>query len=191
MTTLDIEVLDSTEYAALTKTCTRCPSGVRDRALLAVLSGAGLRLGEALALRLKDVDLETGTITVHHGKGDKRRVCGITRVAQAELEVWLAKRAALGLNGRHPIFCQIRSLGRPIDQGNVRKMLKRRAAKAGIEKRVHAHGFRHMHAFRLAQAGIPLHQIQQQLGHTNVAITSRYISHLNPRDTVAAVRDLA
>jgi integrase/recombinase XerD len=185
-----IEILTSAEYDAIVATCTRCSSGLRDRALIAVLAGAGLRLGEALALRPLDINLAEGMLTVHQGKGDKRRVCGMTREAQAILEVWICHRRTLGLNGNHPVFCQIKTLGQPMAQANVRQMLRRRAKKAGIEKRVHAHGFRHMFAFRLANEGLPMHQVQQQLGHSNVAVTSRYIAHLNPRDTVQAIRDL-
>ena len=69
-------------------------------------------------------------------------------------------------------------------------MLRRRGARAGIEKRVHAQGFRHSHAANMAAAGIPLNVIQRQLGHRNVATTSRYIDNVRPEDVVAAVREM-
>ena len=70
----------------------------------------------------------------------------------------------------------------------VRSLLPRLAKKAGIEKRVHAHGLRHTHAFELANEGTPLHLIQAQLGHSSVATTDKYIRHLNPTAVVDAVK---
>ena len=69
-------------------------------------------------------------------------------------------------------------------------MLRRRTLKAGIEQRVHAHGLRRSHAANMAAAGVPLNVIQRQLGHANVATTSRYIDHVQPADVIAAVRAL-
>ena len=68
------------------------------------------------------------------------------------------------------LFCHVTKgrVGRP----------RRRSARAGIEKRVHAHGFRHSHAANMATHGIALNVIQKQLGHANVATTSRYIDHV-------------
>jgi integrase len=70
----------------------------------------------------------------------------------------------------------------------VRDMLKRHAEKAGIGKRVHPHGFRHTHAAELAREGVPLHVIRRQLGHSDLAVTARYIDHLAPEEVVAAIR---
>ncbi len=73
-------------------------------------------------------------------------------------------------------------------QAYVRALLPRLARKAGIEKRVHAHGLRHTHAFELANERTPLHVIQQQLGHSNVAVTSRYINHLAPTAVIETIK---
>ena len=70
----------------------------------------------------------------------------------------------------------------------VRTLLPRLARKAGIDKRVHAHGLRHTHAYELASEGTPIHVIQAQLGHASVATTDRYIKHLNPSAVVETMR---
>ena len=70
----------------------------------------------------------------------------------------------------------------------VRALLPRLARKAGIEKRVHAHGLRHTGAFELANEGYPLHVIQQQLGHSSLATTDRYIRHLTSTEVVEAMK---
>ena len=75
---LSEDALTTAEIEALLRACSRrAPTGVRNAALIAVLWRCGLRLGEALALRPHDIDLDNGTLTVQHGKGGKRRVIGI------------------------------------------------------------------------------------------------------------------
>ncbi len=130
------------------------PAAIRDRALIVVLWRAGLRVAEALALRPKDVDLELvkrvgyGAVTVLEGKGAKRRVAAIDRMACRYLEAWLPARAKLGLGPDAPLFCTVRhgQPGGPVNASAVRHMLKRYARKAGVTKRVHPHGLRHTHA---------------------------------------------
>lgn len=189
---LDIDILTPSEIEKFMRTCTRCDSGVRDKALIAVLAGSGLRITEALSLKEGDFDPDRGTLTVHRGKGGKRRVCGITPVAKAQLSVWLERRRGLGLNGRQPIFCQLKPgiRGNSMVSANVRQMFKRRGKKAGLDKRVHPHGLRHYFAYAMAEGGIPVHRISAQLGHSNVATTSTYINHLGAFDAVESVRDL-
>jgi site-specific recombinase XerD len=191
---LPVEILTRAELDALLRTCNRrSPSGLRDRALIALLYGSGLRIAEALALRPKDIDFDEGAVRVHKGKGSKARVSGIEAGMGAIVAMWMThRRSVLGVNGTAPIFCQITKgkVGQPVDQAAVRQMLRRRAARSGVEKRVHAHGLRHSHAANLAAAGVPLNVIQKQLGHANVSTTSRYIDHVAATDVVAAVRDL-
>src|SRR6266496_2415806 len=75
---LDADLLTPKEIESLIRACSnRAPTGVRNRALIALAWRSGLRIGELLALRPKDVDLDTGTLVVQHGKGDKRRIVGV------------------------------------------------------------------------------------------------------------------
>jgi site-specific recombinase XerD len=187
-----IEILSREEVDKLMKACSRrAPSGLRDRALIAVLYGAGLRVGEALDLRLKDLNFDNSSIAVRHGKGDRQRVVGIDAGNLAILQSWLDCRERLEISSSAPVFCAITKgiVGKPLDQAQIRMMLARRRKRADIEKRVHAHGFRHSHAADLAASGLPINIIQSQLGHSNAATTSRYIDHLNPRQVIEAVRN--
>ena len=95
-TTRPIEILSRAEISALMKTCTRCPSGMRDKALIALLFGAGLRLGEALALLPRDMDMDAGTINIRHGKGDRQRIVGIDDGNLALVQQWMTCRKARG-----------------------------------------------------------------------------------------------
>lgn len=181
------EPLTAYEVRALLNACSnRAPTGIRNKALLVLLYRAGLRLSEALSLLPKDLDREAGVVRVLHGKGDKARVVGLDAGAWAVLERWLDRRKVLGFNGREPVFCTLK--GGAIHTAYIRTLMPRLAIKAGINKRVHAHGLRHTHAFELANEGTPLHVIQQQLGHTSLAVTSRYVSHLAPGEVIAKMR---
>lgn len=186
------EVLEADEVAALIRATGRGHSGVRNAALVAAMFGAGLRVGEALALRPSDLDLKHGTVRVRHGKGDRARTVALDPSAQAWVERWLGKREHLGLNGRQPVFCTITKgdrFGGQLDSSYVRRLLPRLAARAGIERRVHPHALRHSLATALAHEGKPLPTITAQLGHSSTAVTDRYLAKIAPADLVAQVRD--
>ncbi len=177
------EPLTTAEVRALLAACSnRAPTGIRNRALLVVLWRAGLRCSEALDLRPKDLDSQLGTIRVLHGKGGRSRTLGLDPEAFAVVDRWLQRRRTLDLPKSAPVFCTLD--GGPLLPHYVRALCKRLAKRAGIEKRVHPHGFRHTHAYELAEEGAPLHLVQLQLGHSSLSVTDRYVSHLNPAELV-------
>jgi site-specific recombinase XerD len=181
------EPLTQDEVKALIRACSkRAPTGMRNRALIVVLYRAGLRVSEALAIMPKDLDAEAGAIRILRGKGGTTRTVGLDAGAWAILQLWLDRRAALGMNGRQPVFCTLK--GEPVKSAYVRTLFPRLARKAGILKRVHPHGLRHTFAFELAAERTPINVIQAQLGHANVATTSRYLAHLNPIAVVEAMK---
>ena len=183
-----IEVLAREEVWALIKVCSnRYPTGIRNRALIAVLYRAGLRIAEALALRPKDLDREKCAVRVLHGKGDEARTVGMDPAAFAFVDRWLDVRAARGINGRSALFCTLK--GGPLKHQYVQQLLPRLARKAGVEKRVHAHGFRHTMAAEMRREGIDIEIIRRQLGHTSLATTARYLQHLAPEEVLEAVRE--
>lgn len=185
------EVLTRGEVEQLLGACSRrYPTGIRNRALIVVMWRAGLRIAEALALRVKDVDLEAGTIAILHGKGDRRRIVGLDPQAGAVVDVWIRRRRELGIGAASPLFCTISgpTKGRRLNPAYVREALKHLARKASIDKRVHPHGLRHTHASELAREGVPVHVIRRQLGHSNLATTERYIDHLTPMDVIEAMQ---
>lgn len=186
------EVLTSEEVFALMRACGKGPAGLRNRALIAVGARAGLRCAEALDLYPKDVDLDRGAIRVLHGKGDKARIVALDPGACAIVTQWVQARKKLGLNGSHPLFCVISepTRGKRLHDAYVRGLMKKLAVKAGIEKRVHFHGLRHSYAAYLAEKSVPVHYIRRMMGHTSIAITERYMDHINPAIVVAFVRDL-
>jgi len=147
---------------------------------------AGLRVSEALGLMPKDCDVQAGSLRVLKGKGNTARTVGLDAGAFSVLQLWLERRKQLGIDGRSPVFCTLQ--GELLSTAYVRSMIRRLGKRAGIEKRCHAHGLRHTHAFELANEGTPMHVIQAQLGHANIAVTSRYVAHLAPTKLVEIIR---
>jgi site-specific recombinase XerD len=181
------EVLTPDEVKALLRACSsRAPTGIRNRALIAVLYRGGLRLGEALALMPKDLDPAQGTITVLHGKGDRRRTVGLDPEAIALILRWADRRKHLGIDGRRRLFCTLD--GRPLKPSYVRTLLPRLAAKVGMERRVHPHGLRHTLAFELMMEGVPVPIIQRMLGHATLATTQRYLDHIAPKEVIETMQ---
>ena len=188
-TTLDADLLSGAEVELLMRQCSRrAPTGVRNRALVAVLWRCGLRLGEALALQPKDFDPDAGTLVVQRGKLGKRRVVGVDAGTAALVGRWLEVRRKRGINGR-TLFCSLR--GRPMDQSYVRHLLPRLARKAGVERRVHAHGLRHAFAVDMVRSGAPLYVVRDALGHSSVATTQVYLSRVGAHEAVTAMRQRA
>lgn len=185
---LDADLLTNEEIELLMRQCSRrAPTGVRNRALIAVCWRCGLRIGEALALAVKDLDPGSGTLVVQRGKGGKRRVVGVDAGTIALVGRWLELRRELGLPaGGAPLFCSL--AGKPLDLSYVRHLLPRLARKAGIERRVHAHGLRHAFAVDLVRAGVPLYVVRDALGHSSVATTQVYLSRVGAHEAVDAMR---
>lgn len=181
------EVLTDEEVGRLLGACSRrAPTGIRNRAFIAVLYRAGLRIGEALDLFPKDIDLEAGSIRVLRGKGGRARTVGIDPAAGAIVDRWLPVRSELDLGPRQLVFCTVR--GEPMGDAYVGVLMPRLARKAGIEKRVHAHGLRHTHVAQLRAEGIDIGIISKQLGHRSIATTACYLDHIAPQQVIETMR---
>lgn len=138
---------------------------------------AGLRVSEALSLKTKDID--GCTIRVNLGKGSKSRTCQIDAHGCEYLKRWMKIQATLETD---LIFCAYSKncIGSPLDTRNVRNAISRLKKKAGIKKRVHAHGFRHTFASELSAEGAPVNDIRILLGHSSLVMTAKYLSELHP-----------
>lgn len=127
-----VEILERREVEALLAGCGTSPTGRRDRAVLTLLWRSGLRISEALALRLADVNLSAGTVRVLHGKGGKARTVALGALARSALEAWLAVRPV----GRGPLFCPISKPGQPVKSNHVRNRLRRLEPRAHLVLRI-------------------------------------------------------
>lgn len=116
------------------------------------------------------------------GKGGKFRIVGISEEASALVERWREVRAARGVGGRQRLFCTLS--GGPLSDRYVRTCLRRLAWKAGVERRVHPHAFRHTLASELVAEGVNVWSIQHALGHSSLDGTAHYQRRITPRELV-------
>ena len=151
------------------------PTGYRDRAILEVLYGAGLRVSELVELNLGDVD-ELGYVRCM-GKGSKERIVPIGRSALNAVEVYVrAARPRLAKNPRESaLFLNAR--GGRLTRQSVWKMLKKYAHDSGIKQDISPHTLRHSFATHLLQNGADLRAVQEMLGHVDISTTQIY-THL-------------
>jgi site-specific recombinase XerD len=184
------ETLTTAEVDALLGAISgRGSTALRNRAPIATMYRGALRVAEALALRPSDIDPETGELHIREGKGGRSRKVKLDPGALELVNVWRERRAQLDYTGRQPLFCGIKGEtgGGELKTAYVRRLLPQLAERAGIEKRVHAHGLRHSRAAELAAGGVPVNVIQQALGHTSLSTTNTYLSHVHPGDVFAAM----
>jgi site-specific recombinase XerD len=143
----------------LLATSERAASGVRNRALIALLYCSGVRLAEALALCPADLELAASTLRIG---GPNARRAHLFAPAQPYLEAWLALRARRGLAYAAPVFCTL--AGDALAPSYVRLVFARLARRAGIGKRVHPHLLRVSSAARMAHSGVASSALCNQLG---------------------------
>jgi integrase/recombinase XerD len=155
------------------------PRALRDRALVELLYGAGLRVSEAVGLDRAGVDLDARIVRVL-GKGDKERLVPLGRPAAEAVRRYLALgRAHLDRRYRPELFLNAR--GGPLTRAGAFLVLRRLAEKAGLEPgRVHPHLLRHSFATHLLEGGADLRSVQEMLGHADLGTTERY-THVSDR----------
>ncbi len=164
------------------------PMGLRDRAMLEVLYGAGLRVSELVGLSLGAVDRRGGLVRVT-GKGSKDRIVPLGERALAALDDWLAEgRPALlgdGAGACDAVFITRRC--RPMTRQNFFVRLRQLARRAGLpDDRVSPHVLRHAFATDLLEGGADLRAVQSMLGHSDLSTTEIYthVSRSRLRETV-------
>jgi integrase/recombinase XerC len=154
---------------------------LRDRALVEFLYGTGIRVGELVALDVRDIELPSAQVRVL-GKGRKERVVPIPKLALAALAEWIEVRTRPGVLAE-PLFISLaRGSGpsekdkkvRRLGDRDVRRILTGRAREAGIADRVHPHRLRHSYATHLLDMGADLREIQELLGHSSLSTTQKY-----------------
>ncbi|MFC1661712.1 tyrosine-type recombinase/integrase [Gemmatimonadota bacterium] len=155
----------------------------KHRTLVVLLYSAGLRVSEALRLRVQDVDEGRRVIHVRSGKGNKDRIVMLARVAAEELRAYRRFERP-----HHWLFPGVRR-DRHVCARTVQRAVTEAAKRAGILKRVTPHTLRHSFATQLLESGTDLRYIQRLLGHKKVSTTEIY-THVADRD-LAAIRSPA
>ena len=152
----------------------RSTKGLRDSAMLEVLYSCGLRVSELTSLRLSDLFFGEGYIRVI-GKGDKQRLVPISNAARDKIQLYLEERRS-ARSGEEVVFLNNR--GGQLTRVMVFTILKRAVERAGIDKHISPHTFRHSFATHLLEGGASIRQVQEMLGHESILTTEIY-THLD------------
>lgn len=163
----------------LASVTTRSPIGLRDRAILEVLYGTGLRISELVGLNMVDLAVDDGTLRAF-GKGSKERVVPIGRMARESLGAWLSDEGRRTMEPKkwarvtdsEAVFLNARG-GRLSRQG-VWTVVKAYAAKAGLGGKLTPHTLRHSCATHMLDHGADVRIVQELLGHASIATTQIY-----------------
>ncbi len=166
---LPVSLTDGERNALLKMPNARYPTGFRNYVMIRLMLDAGLRCAEVLALKLVDVELQAGKLTVRDGKGGKDRTLWLNEEMLDSLRRWRAGRPVES----ELYFTTLK--GTEIDGRYVREMVKRYGKKAGIKKDVHPHILRHTFACDLYRESKDLEKVRKALGHADISTTGIYL----------------
>jgi len=162
------------------------PDGQRNRCMIEVLYGCGLRVSELINLKRSGIYLEQEYLKII-GKGNKERLVPLGSVAKKQIELYLSGiRLHANVKRGHEEYVFLNKNGQKISRVMVFMIIKDLAAKAGIHKNISPHTFRHSFATHLVDAGADLRAVQEMLGHASITTTEIY-THLGTsylKDTI-------
>ena len=149
------------------------PITIRNRAILEVLYGSGLRVSELTNLKIKDIHINAKYLVIL-GKGNKERIVPMGDLEATALRKYIEKsRPLLSVKGITNI-CFLNYQGKAISRQSVFKIIKDLALKNGITKEISPHTIRHSFATHLLQNGVDLRVVQEMLGHEDISTTEIY-----------------
>jgi integrase/recombinase XerD len=162
----------------------RDKQGIRDRAILETLYATGMRVSEAVNLKLDNVNLDIGFLRCI-GKGNKERVIPLGKKAITSIKRYLEVSRPRFLKSKASEFLFISRFGKKISRQSFWKLIKRYAQEARIKKPIRPHILRHSFATHLLERGADLRSVQEMLGHSNISTTQIY-THIN-RDRLKSI----
>lgn len=172
------DILTTAEIDRIIGTIDRStPKGRRDSAMLEVLYSCGLRVSELTSLRMSDLFFGEGYIRVI-GKGDKQRLVPVSTTARDRIQCWLDDRRTMDATGRDNEIVFLNNRGGQLTRVMVFTIIKEAVRRAGIDKRISPHTFRHSFATHLLEGGASIRQVQEMLGHESILTTEIY-THLD------------
>jgi len=147
-------------------------NGIRDRMIIELLYGCGLRISELLNLKLSDMEFEAGFLRVT-GKGNKQRLVPLGEYARKAVEKHLANDISIKPQNSTNLLIH-NKIGKILSRVGLWKIIKKRVLEAGITKQVSPHTFRHSFATHLIEGGADLRIVQEMLGHADITTTQIY-----------------
>lgn len=157
---------------------------LRDRAILEVLYGCGLRVSELCSLRISHIYMEENFLRII-GKGNKERLVPFAPLTGEAISNWLGVRPAAAAP-QWDDFAFLNRFGKPLSRISVFSLVKKYALTAGVTKEISPHTFRHSFATHLIENGADLRVVQEMLGHENILTTEIY-THIDSRTWQASI----
>jgi len=157
----------------LEKPDTKTHIGLRDRAMLEILYGSGLRASELISLKLDSVNLNVGYIQAM-GKGSKQRIVPLGDSGQSWVKRYMEEGRLKFLGNRESEYLFISRLAKPISRQQLWNLIKKYALLANIAKKLTPHTLRHSFATHLLERGADLRSVQTMLGHADISTTQIY-----------------
>lgn len=176
--------LSSGEIDRLLMTADERPLLLRDAAMIELAYACGLRVSEVISLKVNQVNLEAGYLTVV-GKGRKERAVPIGTYARQRVLSYLSNARPQILRRRLSPYLFVTRSGRPMTRQAFWQLLRRRARASGLERWIHPHMLRHAFATHLVEGGADLRAVQLMLGHADISTTEVY-THV-ARDRLRAI----
>jgi len=170
-------ILDQEEINALYKACTGDCLGIRDRAILDIYYGCGIRRSEGVSLDEKDVLLKQKLVYIRKGKGYRERYVPITETIKENLGTYINESRPYLLNGKKDQALLISLRGKRMNGNTIMERLSKLLKKASIDKQTGLHTLRHSIASHLLQSGMGLEDVSRFLGHQSLESTQIY-THL-------------
>ncbi|HQP05501.1 MAG TPA: site-specific tyrosine recombinase XerD [Smithellaceae bacterium] len=149
------------------------PSGLRDRAMLELLYATGLRVTELISLSMNSINWQVGFLAVM-GKGGKERVVPVGRTAYDAVRRYVDEARPKFVRSKTTEVLFLNRFGRAFTRQGLWKIIVGYAQKAGLQKNVHPHTFRHSFASHLLEGGADLRAVQVMLGHSDISTTQIY-----------------
>ncbi len=147
--------------------------GIRDRAMLELLYATGIRVSELISLKIKDMNLSMEYVVCHEKSKD--RIIPFGGEAKTALINYLEKTRAQMVGDAESEYLFVNCSGKPMSRQGFWKLIKYYADKAGIEKEITPHTFRHSFAAHLLENGADVQSVQKMMGHADVSTTQMYV----------------
>jgi integrase/recombinase XerD len=149
------------------------PAEIRDSAMLELMYATGIRVSELIGLTVNSINWQVGYL-VAMGKGEKERIVPVGQTAYERVKRYQEAARPLLLKGRESDLLFLNRSGKGLSRQGFWKIVKKYAAKAGLDKAIHPHTFRHSFASHLLEGGADLRSVQIMLGHADISTTQIY-----------------
>lgn len=165
--------LNYNEFEDLVSACDETALGLRNRMILELLFATGIRVSEAVSIKLDDIDFKGREIKVF-GKGKKTRIVYFNKVCQKVMSEYVLNARQELLKGRRSEYLLINHLGNPLTRRGIADILDKLIRKSSLKHKISPHTMRHTFATQMLNNGMDIREVQELLGHERLSTTSIY-----------------